>query len=312
MNTQMKTLVTGGAGFIGSHLVDRLIAEGREVVVLDNFCTGRAENLAHHEGNPRLKVHRVDVADFGAMRPWFDGVNWVFHLASLADIVPSIKHPRDYFRSNVEGTVNALEASRQAGVARFVYVGSSSCYGIPDSSPTPETAEIRTQYPYALTKYLGEECTLHWGKVYKLPVLPLRFFNVYGPRSRTTGAYGAVFGVFLAQRLARQPLTIVGDGAQTRDFVFVTDVAEACLAAAESDVTGEVFNVGAGNPQSVNRLCELIGGPTTNIPQRPGEPQCTWADITKIKRELGWEPKVSFEQLVEMMVKSDIEKLREH
>jgi len=164
MNTQMQTLVTGGAGFIGSHLVDRLIAEGREVVVLDNFCTGRAENLAHHEGNPRLKVHHVDVADFGAMRPWFDGVDWVFHLASLADIVPSIKHPRDYFRSNVEGTVNALEASRQAGVARFVYVGSSSCYGIPDSSPTPETADIRPQYPYALTKYLGEECTLHWGQ----------------------------------------------------------------------------------------------------------------------------------------------------
>jgi len=298
----MRTLVTGGAGFIGSHLIDRLIDEGHDVVVLDSFCTGQAGNLAHLEGNPRLRIHRVDVADYAAIRPCFDGVEWVFHLASLADIVPSIRNPLDYFRSNVDGTVNTLEASRQAKVARFVYVASSSCYGIPDVFPTPETAEIRPQYPYALTKYLGEECALHWGRVYKLPVLSLRLFNVYGPRSRTTGAYGAVFGVFLAQKLHGKPFTVVGDGTQTRDFTFVTDVVEALVAAARSDVTNQAMNVGSGQTYSINRLVALLGGDVVHVPKRPGEPDCTHADIARIRELLGWEPRVTIEQGVKTML----------
>ncbi len=298
----MRCIVTGGAGFIGSHLVDRLLADGHQVLVLDNFATGRPENLAHLRQAVGLSVAQVDVADFAAIQGLFEGVDWVFHLAALADIVPSIQRPLDYHRANVDGTVNVLEAARLAGVKRFVYAASSSCYGIPDVYPTPETAPVRPQYPYALSKYLGEEMVRHWAQVYHLPAVSLRFFNVYGPRARTSGTYGAVFGVFLAQKLNGLPYTVVGDGTQTREFTFVTDVAAACVAAAGSNVAGEVLNVGSGHTYSVNRLVELLGGPVTYIPKRPGEPDCTFADISKIRRVLGWEPRVSFEEGVATML----------
>lgn len=296
-------VVTGGAGFIGSHLTERLLAAGLRVTVLDNFATGQAQNLTSASSNSRLKVVEADVTDFRKIRPHFTGADWVFHLASLADIVPSIERPTDYFRANVIGTETVLEAAREAGVRRFLYAASSSCYGIPDLFPTPETAPIRPQYPYALTKFLGEELVRHWGQVYKMPVVSLRLFNVYGPRARTSGTYGAVFGVFLAQKIHRKPLTIVGDGTQTRDFTYVTDVAEAFIRAAEAEeIAGEVFNVGSGNTYSVNRLVELLGGKTTRIPKRPGEPDCTFADTARIRRALGWEPKVSFEEGVRHML----------
>ncbi|MBF0443840.1 MAG: GDP-mannose 4,6-dehydratase, partial [Oligoflexales bacterium] len=185
---------------------------------------------------------------------------------------------------------------------------SSSCYGIPDAYPTSETAEIRPQYPYALTKRMGEELVLHWGQLYKIPVLSFRFFNVYGPRSRTSGTYGAVFGTFLAQKLAEKPYTIVGDGNQTRDFTFVTDVVEAVFQGANSNLMNEIFNIGSGNTYSVNRLIELLseGRPFEKvyIPKRPGEPACTFADIKKIKSYLGWAPKVSFEDGVSAMLRN--------
>lgn len=298
----MKSLVTGGAGFIGSHLVDRLLDDGHEVVVLDNLATGRLENLNQVKGMSHLHLHQVDIADDEVVQPYFGGVDWVFHLAALADVVPSIKQPVEYYRSNVDGTVNVLEAARRAGVKRFIYVASSSCYGIPDVFPTPESADIRPEYPYALTKYLGEQCVLHWGKVYKLPVLSLRMFNVYGPRSRTSGVYGAVFGVFLAQKLHNKPFTVIGDGTQTRDFTFVTDAVNALVMSARSDIKNEVLNVGSGNTYSVNRLVELLGGDVVYIPKRPGEPDCTQADITKIRKLLGWQPQVSFEEGVKILL----------
>ena len=300
----MKTLVTGGAGFIGSHLVDHLVEDGHDVAVLDDLSKGREENLARHRGNPRVSFHRVNVADKEACQPHFEGVERVFHIAGRADIVPSIEDPSAYFESNVTGTVSILECAREAGVKRFVYAASSSCYGIPDETPTPETAEIRTEYPYALTKHLGECCVLHWSRVYDLPAVSLRFFNVYGPRSRTTGAYGAVFGVFLAQKLGGHPFTVVGDGTQARDFVFVTDVAEACVLAAGSAQHGEVLNVGAGSPQSVNRLVELLDGEVVYLPKRPGEPDITHADISRIRETLAWEPRVSFEEGVSVMMEN--------
>ncbi|MCX5794098.1 MAG: SDR family oxidoreductase [Elusimicrobia bacterium] len=302
MSTPARAVVTGGAGFIGSHLVERLLKEGLAVTVIDDFSTGRPENLAHLKDQAGLKLVRADAADGESISPCFQGADWVFHLAALADIVPSIERPTDYFRANVAATQSVLEAARAAGVKRFVYAASSSCYGIPDVFPTPETAAIRPQYPYALTKRLGEELVLHWGQVYRLPVVSLRFFNVYGPRSRTSGTYGAVFGVFLAQKLAGRPYTVVGDGRQTRDFTFVTDVAEALASAARSSVSGEVFNVGSGHTYSVNRLVELLGGPVTHIPKRPGEPDRTFADISKIRRVLGWEPRVSLEDGVRRMI----------
>jgi UDP-glucose 4-epimerase len=297
-----KTIVTGGAGFIGSHLAERLLKDGHEVTVLDNFSTGRPENLAHHQSENGLRVVEVDVADLTGILPYFTGVDWVFHLAALADIVPSIQSPDKYFHANVDGTFAVLEAARRSGIKRFIYAASSSCYGIPDRYPTPETSAIRPQYPYALTKYLGEELVLHWGKVYKLPVVSLRLFNVYGPRSRTSGTYGAVFGVFLAQKLAGKPFTVVGDGLQKRDFTYVTDVVDAFLKAAESEVADEIFNVGSGNTYSVNYLVSLLKGDVVYIPKRPGEPDCTFADIAKITTDLGWQPRVSFEEGVALVL----------
>ncbi|OGX07690.1 MAG: NAD-dependent dehydratase [Omnitrophica WOR_2 bacterium GWA2_47_8] len=302
--TPKNIIVTGGAGFIGSHAVDRLLADGHQVTVLDNCSTGRIENLKHQQGNPRLKFVEADISEFEKIAPYFKGVDMVFHFAALADIVPSIVNPQEYYRSNVLGTMCVVEASRLAGVKRFVYTASSSCYGIPAQEyyPTTETAPIDTQYPYALTKYLGEQTALHWGKVYKLPVVSLRLFNVYGPRSRTSGTYGAVFGVFLAQKLKGKPYTVVGDGTQTRDFIYVSDVVESFVQAGYSSASQEVFNVGSGDPQSVNKLVSLLGGEKVFIPKRPGEPDCTWADITKIKKMLNWQPEVSFEQGVQKIV----------
>ncbi|MEN9653950.1 MAG: hypothetical protein RL235_62, partial [Chlamydiota bacterium] len=231
-----------------------------------------------------------------------NGVDWVFHLAALADIVPSMEKPRDYFEVNVDGTFNVLEAAKKQGVSRFIYAASSSCYGIPSVYPTPETAAIQPQYPYALTKYLGEQLVMHWAQVYRLPAVSLRFFNVYGPRSRTTGVYGAVFGVFLAQKLHNRPFTVVGDGEQTRDFTFVSDIVDAILTAVKSNVMNEIMNVGSSGHYSVNRLVELLGGAITYIPKRPGEPGCTFADVSKIQRLMKWRAKTSFETGVAKMV----------
>ena len=295
-SAKAKAVVTGGAGFIGSHLVERLLGAGHSVLVLDNFSTGRPENLAHLLRDPRLSVERVDVASDSQLPTLLDGANWVFHLAALADIVPSMDRPLDYHRANVDGTVAVLETARRVGVHRFIYAASSSCYGIPDQYPTPESAPTRPQYPYALSKLLGEQCVLHWGQVYRLPVVSLRLFNVYGPRSRTSGTYGAVFGVFLAQKLAGRPYTVVGDGTQSRDFTFVSDVVDAFVASAEASLAGEVFNVGTGSPVSVNRLTELLKGDVLHIPSRPGEPNRTHADIGKIQHHLGWRPKVSIDE----------------
>lgn len=300
----MKTLITGGAGFIGSHLAELLIARGHEVVVVDNLTSGRVENLKSIVDHTRFKFANADIRDYSSLLPLFEGVDWVFHLAGLADIVPSIEMPAQYYSTNVTGTFNVLECARHCGAKRVLYAASSSSYGIPDVYPTPESSPIKPQYPYALTKHMGEELALHWAGVYKLPVVSLRLFNVFGTRSRTTGAYGAVFGVFLAQKLNGQPFTVVGDGTQTRDFTYVTDVAEAFLCAAESNISGEAMNVGSGNHYSVNRLVELLGGDVEFIQKRPGEPDCTFADVGKIERLLGWKARVSFADGVRRMLES--------
>lgn len=299
----MRALVTGGAGFIGSHLSERLLALGCEVVIVDNLSSGRLKNLDVFKNHPALSFHRVDIRNLEELKGCFSRIDWVFHLAGLADIVPSIEAPDLYFSVNVQGTLNVLECARAAKIKRFIYAASSSSYGIPDAYPTPETAPINPQYPYALTKYMGEELVVHWARTYKLPSLSLRLFNVYGPRSRTTGAYGAVFGVFLAQKIHGQPFTVVGDGQQTRDFTYVADVAEAFICAAKSELSGEVMNVGSGDHYSVNRLVELLGGEVVHIPKRPGEPDCTFADVRKIQRVVGWKAKVPFEEGVGNMLK---------
>jgi UDP-glucose 4-epimerase len=240
-------------------------------------------------------VITADINDFDGLLPSFPKEALVFHLAALADIVPSIERPGDYHRANVDGTFTIMELARATGARKVVYAASSSCYGLPSLVPTPEHAAPSPQYPYALTKFLGEQIVLHWCSTYKVPAISLRLFNVYGPRSRTSGTYGAVFGVFLAQKLANKPYTVVGDGTQTRDFVFVTDVARAFVTAAKSSVSGEIFNVGTGNPVSVNRITEILGGPVTYVPKRPGEPDVTHADVEKIHRLLDWKAEFSIE-----------------
>jgi UDP-glucose 4-epimerase len=294
-------IVTGGAGFIGSHMVDVLVDRGYAVRVIDNLVGGREANLAHHKGRADVTFYNADIRSFMPGDDRFRAVDHVFHFAGIGDIVPSIERPMEYMSTNVQGTVHMLECARAAAVKKFVYAASSSCYGLA-STPTREDHVIQPQYPYALSKYQGEQAAFHWRNVYRLPVNAIRIFNAYGTRSRTSGAYGAVFGVFLKQKLADKPFTVVGDGSQRRDFLYATDVAEAFLAAAETSKTGEIWNLGAGNPQSVNRLVELLGGDVVHIPKRPGEPDCTYADISKITRDLGWRQKVCFEEGVQRIL----------
>ena len=304
-STRPTALVTGAAGFIGSHLVERLLADGHRVLAVDDLSIGRLSNLEFAKDvadGERFAFHRRDVAS-DALGDLFAEADWVFHLAALADIVPSIQQPLAYHRANVEGTVRVLEAARKAGVKRFLYAASSSCYGLPDVTPTPETAPARPMYPYALTKWVGEQYAMHWAQTYQMPAVSLRLFNVFGPRHRTTGAYGAVFGVFLAQKLAGKPFTVVGDGNQSRDFTYVTDVANAFVTAAASDIVGEILNVGSGGHYSVNRLVELLGGDVVYVPRRPGEPDVSFADTEKIENMLGWRAEVPFDEGVRHMLK---------
>lgn len=289
----MRALVTGGAGFIGSHLVDRLVEDGHEVVVLDNFASGKVKNLF----KVTQKIHLVECdIRSSQLEKYFTNIDVVFHLAALADIVPSITSPFEYIEVNVMGTTRVLEAARSAGVRKIIYAASSSCYGIPNQYPTQELVPADPQYPYALSKYLGEQIFFHWLKLYGLDGLSLRFFNVYGPRARTAGNYGAVLGVFLGQKRAGLPLTIVGDGEQVRDFTYVSDVVEALILAGNSTESGIAINIGTSNPSSVNKLAELIGGETIHIPKRPGEPDQTNAEISLARLKLNWSPKVSIEE----------------
>jgi UDP-glucose 4-epimerase len=301
MSARPIAVVTGGAGFIGSHMVDLLLERGFAVRAIDNMIGGRRENLAQHATNADLVLEERDIRSYAPDDALFRGVKYVVHFAGIGDIVPSIERPAEYMSANVQGTVHMLECARAAKVGKFVYAASSSCYGLAEV-PTREDHPVAPQYPYALSKYQGEQAAFHWHQVYGLPVNSIRIFNAYGTRSRTSGAYGAVFGVFLRQKLAGKPFTVVGDGSQRRDFLYVTDIAKAFLAAAETRHVGRFWNLGAGNPQSVNRLIELLGGDRVYIPKRPGEPDCTWADIGRIAAELGWRPEVAFEEGVARIV----------
>ena len=260
MTKKKKTvLVTGGAGFIGSHLVDRLVSKKYKVIVLDNLKSGSKKNLA--SSIKKIKFIKKDIRNYQALEKYFKKVDIVFHLAALADIVPSIKNPEEYFSTNVQGTFNVLRACRKYKIKKIVYIASASCYGLTKEIPTSENAKVNTEYPYALTKRLGEELIIHWGKIYRLNFTSVRLFNVYGPRSRTAGAYGAMFGVFLSQKLAKKPFTVVGSGNQKRDFTYISDVVDALIIISKSKKSNnQIFNVGSGIPISVNKIVKMIGG----------------------------------------------------
>ena len=296
-------LVTGGAGFIGSHVVDLLLEKGFEVRVLDNLSGGRLLNLDHHKSNSLLSINTGDITSIETKNEIFENVRWLFHLAGIGDIVPSMEKPLDYFHTNSYGTARIAEAAREAKIEKVVYAASSSCYGLANV-PTNELAPINPQYPYALSKHLGELTLFHWHRVYGLPVNSIRIFNAYGPRSRTSGAYGAVFGVFLKQKLAGKPLTVVGDGNQSRDFIYATDVAKAFVAAANTSKVGEIYNLGYGKPRKIKELTSLLSNEIIRLPERPGEPSCTWADITKITNDLDWKPEVTLEEGVSKLIEN--------
>ena len=296
------SLVTGGAGFIGSHTVDNLVEKGHEVRIIDNLIGSNLNNLKKHKNNLSVKFEKIDINSINNNKI-FNDVDYIFHFAGIGDIVPSIEDPYKYFHTNLSGTLKVLENARNSQIKKFVYAASSSCYGLA-ATPTNESHPINTEYPYALSKYFGEQACFHWSKVYDLKVNSIRIFNAYGRRVKTTGAYGAVFGVFLKQKIENQPFTIVGDGKQSRDFIYATDVANAFCLAAETKHTNQIYNLGNGDPKSINYVADLIGGKKTYIPERPGEPKCTWADITKIKNQLNFQPKVSIENGVNLMLEN--------
>jgi UDP-glucose 4-epimerase len=302
MNT---ILVTGCAGFIGSHLSEKLLEQGFRVLGLDNLSNGKLTNIASIMKNKNFKFLKCDINDNKIFDELLNDVEVIYHLAALADIVPSIQNPELYFNSNVNGTFNLIRNCENKKVKKIIYAASSSCYGIPKKYPTSEKSSILPQYPYALTKRLAEQIIFHFGNLYNISVVSLRLFNVYGPRARTSGTYGAVFGVFLAQKLAKKPFTVVGDGNQTRDFTFVDDVVNAFIEMLDEEIKDEIFNVGSGKTNSINTLIKLLGdNPVVYIPKRPGEPDCTFADISKILKKTSWKPKISFEDGVKKLMES--------
>ena len=305
----MKIIVTGGAGFIGSHVAEKL-SKKNKVIVIDNLSTWRLKNIETFKN--KIVFKKADLSKNSSnWAKYFKGVDKVFHFAALADIVPSIQEPEEYFKSNVTGTLNVLEACKKYKIKKIIYAASSSCYGIAKEIPTSEKADVNPQYPYALTKQLGESLILHWSKIYKINCTSLRLFNVYGPRSRTSGTYGAMFGVFFAQKIANKPFTIVGEGNQKRDFTFVSDIVDAFLKASYSRISGEILNVGSGKTVSVNYIANLLKGKKIHIKKRPGEPNVTFADINKIKKKLKWKPKVSIEQGIKIILEKYIDYWKE-
>lgn len=290
-----KCLVTGGAGFIGSNLVDELINRGDEVIIIDDLSTGKKENI-----NPKAQFENIDIRELEKIKPLFKGVDYVFHLAAFARVQPSIEDPTRANDINLNGTLNVLVAARDANVKKVVYSASSSAYGNQEEMPLREDMPTHPLSPYGLQKYVGELYASLFSEIYNLPTVSLRYFNVYGKRQVLEGAYCLVMGIFVRQRLAGEPMTIVGDGEQRRDFTSVIDVVRANILAAESDKVsnGEVINIGKGSNYSVNELAKMIGGPTVNIDPRI-EPRESLADNSKAKELLGWEPTVELPEWLE-------------
>ncbi len=295
-----KVIVTGGAGFIGSNLVDALLEKGYEVHVIDNYAGGKRDDRI----NPKATYHEADIRDFGTIAPVIRGAKYVFHEAALPRVQFSIENPELTFSVNVDGFISVLRAAHEGGVSRLVYAASSSAYGDQAVLPLSEDLPAMPKSPYGLQKYIGELSGKLWSDVYGLSTVSLRYFNVYGPKFDPNGAYALVIGKFLKQKKEGTPLTITGDGTQTRDFTHVSDIVRANMLAAESQNVGkgETINIGAGRNVSVNDLAALIGGPSVHVEPRL-EPHDTRADNRKAKELLGWEPTVKLEEGIDELKK---------
>ena len=299
----IKSIITGGAGFIGSNLTDHLVKIGHKVIILDNFVSGKKANLSHHK-KKNVKIVKIDIAKSKNLEKYLFGADYVFHLAGLAEIIPSIKNPKKYFINNVVGTLNVVEAAKKVKVKKLVYAASSSCYGTPKSFPTSEKDKIDLKHPYALTKFIGEELVMRYASIFSMPNISFRFFNVYGPRLNTSGQYSAVIGNFLSQTKNKKPLTIVGDGKQTRDFINVDDLINAFIQVIKSKLVNKIYNLGSGKRTSIVSIAKIFGGEKKFIPFRLGEPKNSLANISKIRKDIGWRPQISIEEGIKKLLSS--------
>ena len=290
----MRALVTGGAGFIGSNIVDELLNRGHEVIVIDNES---AEENDRFYWNDKAKNHKIDICDYEKIEPLFEGVDWVFHLAAQSRIQPAVKNPTRTVRVNCEGTTNILQASRMNKVKKVIYSSTSACYGLINEPPLHEDMTTDCLNPYSVTKVAAEDICSMYTRLFGLKTVTFRYFNVYGERQPTRGQYAPVIGLFKKQKDSGEPMTVVGDGLQTRDYTHVSDVVNANLLAAESDNvgSGELINIGAGKSYSVMDLVDMIGGEHVFIPPRVGESRHTLADISRANMLLNWYPKVNLE-----------------
>ncbi len=295
----MKTAVTGGAGFIGSQIVDALVAQGDDVLILDNLSTGKREYL-----NPAAQLREVDLATSDELADVLKGCEVIFHTAALARIQRSIDDPMGTHASNVTATLNVLKSARDAGVRRVVYSSSSSVYGDQPVQPVAEDVVPNPANTYACQKLMSEIYCRNFSQLFQLETVCLRYFNVFGPRQVMEGAYRLVIGIFLDQKWQGKPLTIDGDGEQTRDFTYVADVVRANLLAASSDKVGkgEPINVGSGRDFSINHLAGLIGGPKVYGPPRGFDERFKRAALGGPRKLLGWEPQVTLEQGIKMLL----------
>ena len=296
-----KSIITGGAGFIGSNLTDHLVRIGHKVVILDNLVSGKKSNISHHN-KKNVKFFKIDIAKSKKLDKYFRGADYVFHLAALAQIIPSNKNPKKYFMNNVNGTLNVLEAAKKEKIKKFIYAASSSCYGNPKKFPTSEKDKIDLKHPYAVTKFIGEELVVRYATVYKMPNISFRFFNVYGPRLSTSGQYSAVIGNFFSQTKTKKALTIVGDGKQTRDFIHVDDLANAFIKVIKSKLVNKIYNLGSGKSTSINTVAKIFKGKRRHIAIRPGEPRTSLANITKLKKDINWKPRVSIQSGIKKLL----------
>lgn len=298
-----KSIITGGAGFIGSNLTDHLVRIGHKVIVLDNFVSGKKSNLSHHRKQD-VKIIKIDISKSKKLDKYFKGVHYVFHFAALTQIIPSVKNPKKYFKNNVIGTLRVVEAAKKAKIKKFVYAASSSCYGTPKKLPTSEKDKIDLKNPYAATKFIGEEIIMKYASMFKMPNISLRFFNVYGPRLNISGQYSAVIGNFLLQTKNNKALTIVGNGKQTRDFIHVDDLINACVKVIKSKSINKIYNLGSGKKTSINTIAKIFNGKKKFIPNRPGEAKNSLAEISKLKKDTKWKPAVSVQEGIKRLLKT--------